>query len=350
MIVVLIKRYTEISIGHKQNIIYSRFKILLVTFQEKRFLVTGGAGFIGNEVVRQLLDKGSTVTVFDNFSSGKKNYLPNHKKLKIIRGNVTNENDIKKAIKNQEAVINLAALPFIPDSYNHPADFFNVNTIGSVNMILQSIKSKTVDIFVQISTSEVYGTAQKIPMDENHPTFPHSTYAVSKLAADRAAFTLHKEHDFPTVIIRPFNSFGPRFTQPYIIPEIIKQISTNNELKLGNVKSSRDFTFVSDTAGAILNATKEKRAIGEVINVGSGYDVTILKLANTILKLLNKKAKIIYDKNRKRPFDVNKLVCDNSKAKRILKWRPAISLEEGLKQTLDWANGNNIVLNSAFKS
>lgn len=320
-----------------------------MSFAEKRFLVTGGAGFIGNEVVRQLLDSDATVTVFDNFSSGKRNYLPNHKKLKIIRGNIMNESDIKTAIKNQEAVINLAALPFIPDSYNHPADFFNVNTVGSVNMILQSIRSKTVDIFIQISTSEVYGTAQKIPMDENHPTFPHSTYAVSKLAADRAAFTLYKEHDFPTVIIRPFNSFGPRFTQPYIIPEIIRQISANGNLKLGNLKSSRDFTFVGDTARAILTAAKEKKAIGEVINIGSGYDVTILKLANTILRLSNMKSKIIYDKNKKRPFDVNKLVCDNSKAKKILKWKPTISLEYGLKQTLTWAKNNDIALNSAFE-
>lgn len=312
-----------------------------MTFQEKRFLVTGGSGFIGNEVVRQLLDRGSIVTVVDNFSSGKKNYLPHHKRLKLVSGDVTNKTDIQKVIKDQEAVINLAALPFIPDSYERPAEFFNVNTIGSVNMILQSIKSKTVDIFIQISTSEVYGNAQKIPMDETHPTFPHSTYAVSKLAADRAAFTLHKEHDFPIVIIRPFNSYGPRFTQPYIIPEIIKQTSTSNVLKLGNVKASRDFTFVSDTANAILSATKEKNAIGEVINVGSGHDVTILQLAKMILKLANKKSKIIYDKKRKRPFDVNKLVCDNSKAKKILKWKPTISLEEGLKRTLDWARANN---------
>lgn len=321
-----------------------------MSFADKHFLVTGGAGFIGNEVTRQLLKNGATVTVFDNFSSGKKNYLPHNKKLKIISGDVTNENTIKKIIRNQEAVINLAALPFIPDSYDRPADFFHVNTIGSVNMILQSIKSKTVEVFVQISTSEVYGDAQKIPMDEEHPTFPHSTYAVSKLAADRAAFALHKEHNFPTVIIRPFNSFGPRFTQPYIIPEIIRQISTNSVLKLGNLKSSRDFTYVSDTADAILKATKEKKAIGEVINVGSGSDITIFNLAKTILKLANKKSRIIYDKKRKRPFDVNKLVCDNSKAKKILKWKPTVSLEDGLKQTLDWAQDNKLVFSSASTS
>lgn len=317
-----------------------------MNIKEKRYLVTGGAGFIGNEVVRQLLDKDALVSVFDNFSSGKKTNLPNSKKLKIIHGDITKENDIKKAIRNQEIVINLAALPFIPDSYDRPADFFNVNTLGSVNMILQSIKSKTVENFIQISTSEVYGSAQKIPMDENHPTFPHSTYAVSKLAADRAAFTLHKEHSFPAVIIRPFNSFGPRFTQPYIIPEIIKQLSKNNSLKLGNVKSTRDFTYVSDTANAIIRATKEKRAIGEVINVGYGTDVSVLKIAKTMIKLFNKKSKISYDKKRVRPFDVNKLLCDNSKAKRILKWKPKISFEEGLKLTIDWAKNGNLSINS----
>jgi nucleoside-diphosphate-sugar epimerase len=309
-----------------------------VNIKEKNYLVTGGAGFIGNEVVRQLLSKDATVTVFDNFSSGKLSNLPKNKKLKIIHGDIRKNSDIKKAIKNQEIIINLAALPFIPDSYNFPVNFFDINTLGSINFILNSIKSNSVENFIQISTSEVYGTAQVIPMDENHPTFPHSTYAVSKLAADRAAFTLHKEHNFPVVIIRPFNSFGPRFTQPYIIPEIIKQISKSNILKLGNIKSSRDFTFVSDTANAIINATIEKKAVGEVINVGYGKDITISKIANSIIKQMNKKVKTIHDKTRIRPYDVNKLVCDNSKARKILKWKPKISFEEGLKITLDWAN------------
>jgi len=314
-----------------------------VSIKERRYLITGGAGFIGNEVVRQLLDQNAIVTIFDNFSSGKKSNLPNSKKLKIIRGDITKINSVKKAVKNQNAVINLAALPFIPDSYKRPADFFHVNTIGSVNMILESIKSKSVEIFVQISTSEVYGTAQKIPMNENHPTFPHSTYAVSKLAADRAAFTLHKEHNFPISIIRPFNSFGPRFTQPYIIPEIIKQLSTKKNLKLGNVKASRDFTYVSDTANAIIRATRENKAIGEAINVGYGDDVSILKLAKTMLKLSNKKSQITYDKKRIRPFDVNKLVCDNRKAKKILKWKPLVSFEDGLKLTLNWAKNAKLL-------
>jgi len=321
-----------------------------VNFKQKRFLVTGGSGFIGNEVVKQLLAKEAVVTVLDNFSSGKKNYLTSHKNLKIIKGSIEDEGIVSKSVKDQEAVINLAALPFIPDSYNHPSEFFKVNTLGSVNAIVKSIKSRSVRSFVQISSSEVYGSAQYIPMDEEHPTFPHSTYAVSKLAADRAAFSLHKEHGFPIVIIRPFNSYGPRFTQPYIIPEIIKQISGNsNRLKLGNIRATRDFTFVSDTANAIIRASSEKKAIGEVINVGSGSDIAILDLAKKIIRLSKRKITITHDKARERPYDVNKLVCNNKKAKKILKWKPRVSLEQGLKKTLEWSKSMNVSFDSPFK-
>src|SRR3972149_4038829 len=264
-----------------------------MNFKEKRVLVTGGAGFIGSEGTSQLLNNGAFVTVLDNFSSGKKEYLPKNKKLKIVKGDITDEQISAKSVKDNEIVINLAALPFIPDSFYFPTDFFNVNTIGSVNMILQSVRSKSVESFVQISTSEVYGTAQHVPMDENHPTAPHSTYAVSKLAADRAAFTLHKENGFPTVVIRPFNSFGPRYTEPYIIPEIMNQILSGSPyITLGNVSSSRDFTYVSDTADAIIKS---------------------------------------------------------SVAKKILGWKPKISTEKGLKITFEWAKKNKITFKAPFK-
>ncbi len=219
----------------------------MLNYKDKRILVTGGAGFIGSEVVSQLVKKNATVTVLDNFSSGKKQYLPKKKNLKIIKGDITDEKIIRRSVKDQEFVIHLAALPFIPDSFYYPADFFNVNTTGSVNLLWESVQSKTVTRFVHISTSEVYGSAQHVPMDENHPTNPHSTYAVSKLAGDRVAFTLHKENGFPVVIIRPFNSYGPKYTQPYIIPEIMNQLlNGNKELMLGNISATRDFTYVSD--------------------------------------------------------------------------------------------------------
>ena len=320
-------------------------------FQNKRVLVTGGAGFIGSEVVSQLLTNGYFVTILDNFSSGKKQYLPkSNKKLKVIKGDIRDKKSVKKAVTDQEVVIHLAALPFIPDSFYYPGDFFDVNTNGSINMLWNSIKSRSVETFVHISTSEVYGSAQTVSMNENHPTTPHSTYAVSKLAGDRAAFTLHKENGFPVVIIRPFNSYGPRFTEPYIIPEIMSQILNNSkEIILGNVNTARDFTYVQDTASAIIKSIIEKKANGEIINVGSGTEISILNLAKKILKIAKKKTKIKYDKSRERPYDVNRLNCNNKKAKKILKWSPKISMDEGLSQTFSWATKNTISFDAPFK-
>ena len=322
-----------------------------LNFQNKRVLVTGGAGFIGSEVVSQLLTNGYFVTILDNFSSGKKQYLPkSNKKLKVIKGDIRDKKSVKKAVTDQEVVIHLAALPFIPDSFYYPGDFFDVNTNGSINMLWNSIKSRSVETFVHISTSEVYGSAQTVSMNENHPTTPHSTYAVSKLAGDRAAFTLHKENGFPVVIIRPFNSYGPRFTEPYIIPEIMSQILNNSkEIILGNVNTYRDFTYVQDTASAIIKSMIEKKANGEIINVGSGTEISILNLAKKILKIAKKKTKIKYDKSRERPYDVNRLNCNNKKAKKILKWSPKISMDEGLSQTFSWATKNTISFDAPFK-
>ena len=320
-------------------------------FQNKRVLVTGGAGFIGSEVVSQLLTNGYFVTILDNFSSGKKQYLPkSNKKLKVIKGDIRDKKSVKKAVTDQEVVIHLAALPFIPDSFYYPGDFFDVNTNGSINMLWNSIKSRSIETLVHISTSEVYGSAQTVSMNENHPTTPHSTYAVSKLAGDRAAFTLHKENGFPVVIIRPFNSYGPRFTEPYIIPEIMSQILNNSkEIILGNVNTARDFTYVQDTASAIIKSMIEKKANGEIINVGSGTEISILNLAKKILKIAKKKTKIKYDKSRERPYDVNRLNCNNKKAKKILKWSPKISMDEGLSQTFSWATKNTISFDAPFK-
>ena len=319
-------------------------------FQERRVLVTGGAGFIGSELVKQLIHEGAVVTILDNFSSGKKHYLPNHKKLKIIKGDVVNENLVKRTVKDQEIIFNLAALPFIPDSYYYPMTFFQVNTIGTMNVLWSAIKSKSVDLFVQISTSEVYGSAQYIPMDENHPTSPYSTYAVSKLAADRATFTLHKENGFPTVVIRPFNTYGPNFTEPYIIPEIITQIQKNaTQVTLGNTNSTRDFTYVTDTVDAFLKAANHKSASGEIINIGTGSEIKIINLANKLIKISKKKIKVRTDESRLRPYDVDRLICDNKKARTILKWKPKVSINTGLERTFAWAVKNKVEFNAPFK-
>jgi len=318
--------------------------------KNKKILVTGGSGFIGSEVVKQLSNSGADVIVYDNFSSGKKEYIEKFPRVKIIPGDLRNRPNISNAIKNCNYVINLAALPFIPDSYHYPQEFFDINTNGTLNVIIEAIQSKKVKNFVQISTSEVYGTARKIPMDENHPTLPHSTYAVSKLAADRAAFTLHKEHNLPVVIIRPFNSFGPNITQPYIIPEIIMQIlNKKNTITLGNVNSARDFTFVSDTAYGIIKALFSEKAIGETINLSSKKSFKIKEIALLISSIIGKKTKILLDRKRFRPYDVNNLVGDNTKAKKILDWQPQISFEDGLGKTIKWISENHVQLKTPFE-
>jgi len=318
--------------------------------KERRILVTGGAGFIGSEVVRQLYELEADVTVFDNFSSGKIDYIKEIHNIKVCKGDICDDKVASKLLKDQELVIHLAALPFIPDCYYHPDEFFRVNAMGSINMMWESIQSETVEKFVHVSSSEVYGTARYVPIDEEHPTLPHSTYAVSKLAADRAVFAMHKEHDFPAVIIRPFNSYGPNITQPYIIPEIVLQLlSANDSIQLGNVESSRDFTYVEDTARGIIMVLTNKSAVGETINLGSGKEIKIRDLVFLMVKLLGKRVKIERDPTRFRPYDVERLLCDYTKAKKILRWEPQVSLEEGLQRTIEWIANNPIRFKGPFK-
>jgi len=315
---------------------------------QKQILVTGGAGFIGSEVVRQLHEAGAEVTVLDNFTSGKSQYL-NGLNIEIVRGDICDKEVVAKALKDQEMVVHLAALPFIPDCYVNPGAFFQVNAIGTMDLMWGSIQSKCVEKFVHISSSEVYGSAKYIPMDENHPTLPQSTYATSKLAADRAIFTLHKEHDFPAVIIRPFNSYGPRITQPYIVPEIITQLLRGNHVRLGNVGSSRDFTYVSDTARGIILALTEEKAIGETIDICSGSDIKIGDLARLIARLMGKNIQLEQDESRFRPYDVERLLGDYTKAKKLLGWEPKILPEEGLRRTIEWIKSNTIEFKEPFK-
>jgi len=314
-----------------------------------RVLVTGGAGFIGSEVVTQLCNDGAHVTVLDNFTSGKIQYLEGVQ-VRIVKGDVCDES-LQDVLRDQEIVFHLAALPFIPDCYMNPSEFFKVNAMGTMNVMWEAIRSESVNKFVHVSSSEVYGTAKHVPMDENHPTLPQSTYAASKLAADRAVFTLHKEHSFPAVIIRPFNSYGPRITQPYIVPEVILQLLQGNRVYLGNADSSRDFTYVSDTARGIVLASVVKEAVGETINIGSGKDVKIRDLVKLTAELLGKDGDvgICYDESRLRPYDVDCLICDYSKANKILGWKPGVLLEEGLINTINWMKNNPVDFKEPFR-
>jgi nucleoside-diphosphate-sugar epimerase len=321
----------------------------LHALNDRQVLVTGGCGFIGSEITKQLSLSGAKVTVLDNLSSGKKEYIEGLDNVMLIDGDLTDEGIVGSAVKNKEYIIHLAALPFIPDSYYYPKNFFDVNVNGTINLA-SAANAENVKRFIYVSTSEVYGSARFSPMDENHPTVPQSTYSVSKLAAERVTYTIHKEHDLPAVIIRPFNSFGPRITQPYIIPEIISQLlDGSNEIKLGNINSRRDFTFVSDTARAIILSLLAEGLVGETINVGSERAVTIKELVKLIAEILSKDVSIIIDPSRIRPSDVETLVCNYSKASRLLGWRPTVSLHEGLEETVNWAIKNGIKWKTPFK-
>jgi len=304
----------------------------------ERVLVTGGAGFIGSALVRELLKNNAEVVIYDNFLYGDHSNLAEiEKDLEIVNGDVLSWKlyDIIKK-RDVKYVFHLAAEPYIPHCYDNPEKFFDVNVKGTMHLLM-ACKTLDVERIVHFSTSEVYGTAQYTPMDENHPTLPLSTYAVSKLAADRTCFVFSHEHKIPVVILRPFNCYGPRETQPYVIPEIITQLAKTNVVELGNIKAKRDFTYVEDTARGTIEIMRSDIPNGEVVNLGSNKAYSIEELALLIGKIIGYESiEINIDNSRLRPLDVNILQCDYTKANKFTGWTPKIDIEEGLKRTVQW--------------
>lgn len=315
----------------------------MYNWKGKKVLVTGAGGFMGSHLTESLVKKGARVTAFVRYNSrndpGCIKMVSQEIKdsMRIVYGDLRELETLRKAMKGNSVIFNLAALVGIPYSYIHPNEVVETNMIGTLN-VLTAARVEGIEKFVQTSTSEVYGSARYIPIDEKHPKQPQSPYSASKIASDAIALSYYYAFNLPVTIIRPFNTYGPRQSARAVIPTIITQALTNQGLKLGNTRSTRDFTFISDTVEGFVKVAESENSIGQEINIGSSFEISIYDLAKKIISILGRDVKLIEDKLRIRPqkSEVERLFCDNSKAFKIIKWKPKISLEEGLIKTIEW--------------
>jgi len=302
----------------------------------ERVLVTGGAGFIGSALVRKLLQEGFEVTALDDLSIGLLDNLPKNKKLRFIKGDVTSFKSVSSVVHKHPYVMHLAAQAFVPLSYDQPFHVAEVNALGSLN-IFKACLDHHVQRLVHISSSEIYGTAQYTPMGEQHPINPHNTYAVAKATADMWAQTFHWEHKLPVVILRPFNTFGPRESLPYFIPEMIRQCTKDPQVKVGNLRTSRDFTYVDDTVEAMIATLQTAKIESEIINIGTCKTWKMEAILDFVKKETHSEDKeVVVDESRLRPRDIEMLVTDNTKARRLLGWKPTTTFEQGIRKTIRW--------------
>jgi nucleoside-diphosphate-sugar epimerase len=306
---------------------------------DENVLVAGGAGFVGSTIVRELLKEKANVIVYDNFLHGVKANIEEVKdKVEIVPGDILDEWRLLDAAKKFKVshIFHCVGDTYVPTAYDVPKRFFRINVEGTLNLLLvcKQLKMKRM---LYVSSTEVYGEAKRPLMDENHALYPLNTYAVSKLAADRICFTFFHEHEVPVIIARIFNSYGPRESEPYVIPEIIAQLAKGNVVELGNIKAKRDFTYVEDTARGLIAAMRSGIPDGEVVNVGSGKMYSVEELALHIGRLMgHDKIEIKVAKNRMRRLDIERFCCDNTKLVKYSGWKPQIEIEEGLRRTISW--------------
>ena len=312
-----------------------------------KIFITGADGFIGSHLVELLLRKKYKVFALCHYNShGSIGWLDeidlNQKKnLKILTGDINDSFFCSNMLKGKDVLINLASLISIPHSYESPRVHFETNTNGMLNLVQSCMKNKIKKI-IHISTSEVYGTAKYAPIDEKHILQPQSPYSASKISAEGIFRSFYYSYNLPVVILRLFNTFGPRQSIRAVIPKIITQVLSNNKIiTLGDIKPTRDFNFITDTCKAIENSIK-KTKIGEVYNYGSGKEISIKKIVELILKISGKNKKIFQNKKNFRPkqSEVYRLLCDNKKFKKATGFKPQLNLISGLKLTIDWYRNN----------
>ena len=314
----------------------------------KKILVTGSDGFIGSHLTEELVKAGYQVKAFVYYNSfntwGWLDTLPSDvmKNVEIFQGDVRDPNGVKEAMKGTAAVFHLAALIAIPFSYHSPDTYVDTNIKGTLN-ILQAAREQDLERVLVTSTSEVYGTAQYVPMDENHPFQGQSPYSATKIGADRLAESFYRSFQLPVSIVRPFNTFGPRQSARAVIPTIITQLLAGKEkIHLGSLTPTRDFNYVKDTVNGFIKIYESEKTIGEEINIATQHEISIGELAEELIRQINPNAKIVCDEERLRPekSEVNRLLGSNKKIKELTDWKPVYSFEEGLSETISFFKDN----------
>lgn len=314
----------------------------------KRVLVTGADGFIGSHLTESLLERGYDVKAFAYYNSfnawGWLDSLPQEKlkEIEVFTGDIRDPNGVREAMKGVDAVFHLAALIAIPFSYHSPDSYVDTNIKGTLNVLQAARQLETGRVLVT-STSEVYGTAQYVPIDEKHPYQGQSPYSATKIGADRLAESFYRSFQLPVSIVRPFNTFGPRQSARAVIPTIISQLLAGKEkIKLGALTPTRDFNYVKDTAAGFIAIAESDKTIGEEINIATQQEISIGELAEEIISQINPKAEIVCDEQRLRPekSEVNRLLGSNDKIKRLTDWKQQYTFAEGISETIGWMRHN----------
>lgn len=312
-----------------------------------RVFITGASGFIGSHLVEKLIKMDVNVRGMVHYNSrndwGLLELLPKNilDEVDVISGDIQDPYFVRRAVKGCDVVFHLSSLIGIPYSYVAPSSYISTNVQGALN-IMQACLEEGVKKVVHTSTSETYGTAQYVPIDENHSLQGQSPYSASKIGADKIAESFFFSFGLPVATIRPFNTYGPRQSVRAIIPVIITQLLNGGQLRIGSLNPTRDLNYVSDTIDGFIKVAESDRSIGEVINIGSGQEISIGDLARKIMKILGKDSEILTDEQRVRPekSEVQRLLADNRKARELIGWEPKTPLDEGLKKTIAWFTEN----------